>query len=421
MSRKTLTIFIVIAALLAAGIGYRFYSLKGGGGHAGHDEHTEAGHEAEGADVHGEEGEAGHEGEEAGGHEEARAVTVDLETQKKSGITVAVAGKAPLGGSITSTGKVEADGDRVAHVAPAVTGRIASVSASLGDYVKSGQTLARVESIEAGEALARYEQAKARAGLAAANLDRVKLLVEKKIAARKEILAAETEHLNAMSEVRAEERRLSLYGVSGDDIRKASGGRVLVPVQSPLSGTITEKHVVPGEYAGAGSPMFSVSDLSNVWVQVDVHEGDVPKVRKGQAAAVKANAFPDKPFKGRVTYIADSVDEATRTVRARVEVANPERLLKPEMFVTVELTLPAEGPEALSVPADALMEHEGGAIIYVTEDGMSFAPREVVLGRRSGGMAEVVSGLDEGEKYASSGVFIIKSEFGKGELGEHGH
>lgn len=415
MSRKAIAVIIVAAALLLAGIGYRFANLKTGGGH---EEAGQAAHEEEGrgSEEHGEQAEGGR-GE--AGHEEAHAVEIDAETQKKYGITVAVAEKKAIGGSITSTGKVEVNSDRIAHVSPTVAGKVVSVNASLGDYVKAGQSLARLDSVEIGQSLARYEQLKARAALAASNMERVKRLVEKKIAARKEILAAETEHLTALSEFHAEEERLLLLGLSRADLQDIDKRRILLPVRSPISGTVTEKHIVTGEFADPSKGLFTVADLSSVWVQVDINERDLAKVRKGQTAVVKANAYLDESFRGRITYIADFVDEATRTVKARVEVANPKRMLKPEMFVSVELALPPSGPQVLAVPEGALQEVGGKKVLFVTSDGTRFEPREVSTGTASGGMAEILSGLKEGEKYASDGVFIIKSELGKGELGEH--
>lgn len=408
MSRKTIAVMLVLAAMLLAGIGYRFANLKTGGGgeEAGHSEHEEgAEHAGEGH------GEAGHEG--------PREVSIDAGTQKKYGITVASASMQAVGGSISSTGKVEVNGDRIAHVTPSVAGKVASVNASLGDYVKAGQSLAKLDSVEIGQSLARYEQAGARVALAAANMERVKRLVEKKIAARKEVLAAETEHLTALSEFHAEEERLLLLGLSRADLKDIDKKRILLPVRSPISGTVTEKHVVTGEFAEPSEGLFTVADLSSVWVQVDINERDIAKVKKGQSATVVANAYPEHPFHGNVAYIADFVDEATRTVKARVEVANKERMLKPEMFVSVEVALPPDGPRVIAVSQEALTDMEGRTVVFVTGDGLRFGPREVVTGVRSGGLVEITSGLEEGEKYASGGVFIIKSELGKGELGEH--
>jgi cobalt-zinc-cadmium efflux system membrane fusion protein len=164
-----------------------------------------------------------------------------------------------------------------------------------------------------------------------------------------------------------------------------------------------------------------VADLSLVWVLVDINEKDLAKVYKGQDAIVTVGAFPDLRLKGRITHIADLVDEAARTVKARVELANPGRKLKPEMFATVALALPADTPPVLAVPEEALQELHGEKVLFVTEDGAEFEPRKVALGRMTGGMAEVISGLSEGERYVARGSFLLKSELQKGELGEHGH
>jgi cobalt-zinc-cadmium efflux system membrane fusion protein len=154
---------------------------------------------------------------------------------------------------------------------------------------------------------------------------------------------------------------------------------------------------------------------------VDIHEKDLAKVRRGQTATVMVNAFPDTKFRGRVTYLADVVDEATRTIKARVEVANPGRKLKPEMFATVELAIAADAAAVLAVPEEAAQELEGKKLVFVAEGEGAFESRRVELGRASGGMVEVLSGLKEGERLAVKGGFVLKSELQKGEIEGHDH
>jgi cobalt-zinc-cadmium efflux system membrane fusion protein len=155
---------------------------------------------------------------------------------------------------------------------------------------------------------------------------------------------------------------------------------------------------------------------------VDINEKDLARVHKGQAATVAVGAFPDLKLKGRITYIADLVNESTRTVKARIEVANPGRKLKPEMFATVELSLPADAPPVVAIPEDALQDLDGNKVVFVTEKDAEFAARQVQAGRATGGMIEIVAGLKEGERYAVKGAFILKSELKKGEMkDEHGH
>lgn len=413
MNKKGIIIGLILALALGGGFIYRFTHLKTSGGeqaeHAG-----EAGHE-EGKE-HKEEKEGAHDE-----HEGEGRVTMAVETQKQNGVLVVAAQKQRLGGVISATGKVEANADRIAHVSPRISGKIVAVRASLGDSVSAGQTLATLDSVELGEAISRYHQSKTRLALAQSSMDRIKVLVEKKIAARKDIMQAETDYKMAQTELHSDEERLSLYGVSASDLTGDKHRRPLLPVRSPIGGIITEKHAIVGELSDPSKSLYTVADLSSIWVLVDINEKDLAKVRRGQGAIVSVGAFPELKLKGRITYIADLVDEATRTVKARIEVANPGRKLKPEMFATVELELPADTPPVLAVPEDSLQELEGKKVLFVTENGTDFEPRGVELGRTSGGMAEVVAGLKEGERYAAKGSFLLKSEMQKGELGEHGH
>jgi cobalt-zinc-cadmium efflux system membrane fusion protein len=404
-----IVIGVILALLLGGGLYYRFTHLKVGGEQAGHGE--EKGHKEEGK--HGE--------EEHDEHEEALIVRMAPETQREHGVVVAVAKMEQLAGAISATGKVEVNADRIAHVSPRIAGKLVAVKASLGDAVAAGQTLALLDSVELGEAVSRYRQTKTRLALAQSNMERVKALVEKKIAARKEILQAETDYQTALAELQADEERLQMYGLAKNDLADLGGRQTLLPVRSPIGGVITEKHAIVGELADPAANLYTVADLSSVWVLVDINEKDLAKVRKGQEAVLTVGAFPDQRFRGRIAYIADVVDEATRTVKARVEVPNPGRILKPEMFAAVELALPAEAPPTLAIPEEAIQEIEGQKVVFVTGDGTEFAPRPLKLGRAAGGLVEVVGGLSEGEHYAARGSFLLKSELMKGELGEHGH
>lgn len=418
MNKKAIIIGLILAVALGGGLYYRSVQTKSGGGE--HAEHEEAGHKEEKAGGHDEHKEGGHEGHDE--HGEAGSVKMTAEVQKQNGVVVVPAKKQRLAGVISATGKVEANADRIAHVSPRISGKIVSVKASLGDSVSAGQALATLDSVELGEALGRYHQSKTKLALAQSNMDRIKNLVEKKIAARKDILQAETDYKTAQTELHTDEERLSLYGVSASDLRGESHKKPLLPVRSPISGIITEKHAIVGELADPSKSLYTVADLSSVWVMVDINEKDLAKVRKGQAAIVSVGAFPDLKLKGRITYIADLVDEATRTVKARIEVANPGRKLKPEMFATVELALPADAPPVVAVPEDALQDLDGKKVIFVAESEIEFAARQIQAGRATGGMVEIVSGLKEGERYAVKGAFILKSEVKKGEMtDEHGH
>ena len=423
MNKKGIIIGLILALALGGGVLYRFTHLTSGGGE--HAEERDAGHKDEKAGAH-EEGKEDHkeEKEDHEGHDEhgeEGTVTMTAEAQKQNGVVVASAKKQRLAGTISATGKVEANADRIAHVSPRISGKIVAVRSSLGDSVAAGQTLASLDSVELGEALGRYHQSKTKLALAQASMDRIKGLVKKKIAARKDILQAETDFQMAQTELHTDEERLSLYGVSASDLKGEKHKRPLLPVRSPISGIITEKHAIVGELSDPSKSLYTVADLSNVWVLVDIHEKDLAKVRKGQTAIVMVGAFPDLKLRGRITYIADLVDEATRTVKARIEVANPGRKLKPEMFAAAELMLAADAPPVLAVPEEAVQELDGKKLLFVTENGTEFERRPVELGRAAGGVVEITGGLKEGERYAVKGGFVLKSEVKKGELEGHNH
>ena len=417
MNKKVIIIGVILAIALGGGFLYWFTSLKSGDRE--HAEHKEAGHKEETAGGHKEEKE-GHEGHDE--HGEPGIVRMTAEMQKQNGVVIAPVKKLQLDGVISATGKVEANADRIAHVSPRISGKIVAVKASLGDSVAAGQALATLDSVELGEALNRYHQSKTKLALARSNMDRVRNLVEKKIAARKDIFQAETDFKTAQTELHTDEERLSLYGVSTSDLKGENRKKPLLPVRSPIGGIITEKHAIVGELSDPSKSLYTVADLSSVWVLVDINEKDLAKVRKGQAAIVTVGAFPDLKLRGRITYIADLVDEATRTVKARIVVVNPGRKLKPQMFATVELALSVDAPPVVAISEDALQDLDGKKVVFFAENETEFAARTVQTGRVTGGMIEIVSGLKEGDRYAVKGAFILKSEVKKGELvDEHGH
>lgn len=411
MKKKSILIGLILAVVaVGGGLYYRTTQTRGDAEQAEQQETSLKDEKTDGQD--------GHEGEKGArdGHGQEGRVGMTAEMQKQNGILVGPVKTQRLAGVISATGKVEANADRIAHVSPRISGKIVAVRSSLGDSIGAGQVLVTLDSVELGEALNRYHQSRTRLALAQSNMDRIKVLVEKKIAARKDILQAETDYRMAQTELHTDEERLSLYGVSPSDIRNTNHRRPLLPVRSPINGVITEKHAIVGELSDPSKSLYSVADLSSVWVMVDINEKDLAKIHRGQTAAVFVGAFPDLKLKGHITYIADQVDPNSRTVKARIEVPNPGRKLKPEMFATIELALAADAPPVLALPEDAVQELDGRKVVFVMEKKNEFVARPVQAGRTSGGVVEVLSGLKEGEMYAVKGSFILKSEVKKGEM-----
>ncbi len=397
MNRNTIIIALLLGVAMAGGYLYRSTNVKSSEGspsekNESHDEHAGAG-----------------------------IVRMSAGLQKENGVVVVTAARVRLGEVISSTGKVAANADRMAHVSPRISGKIITVNASLGDSVSTGQPLVLLDSVELGEALGRYHQSKTKFALAHSNMERIKSLVEKKIAARKEIFQAESEFRIAQTELQTDTERLALYGVLTSDIKRGNSKKPLLRVCSPIGGIITEKHAIVGELSDPSKSLYTVVDLSTVWVLVDINEKDIAKVYKGQKAFVTVSALPGQKLQGHITHIADLIDEATRTVKARVSVANPGRKLKPEMFATVDLALPAGAEPILAVPEEALQDIDGKKVLFVTANGTEFEARPIEAGRATGGMVLIVSGLRENERYAIKGSFILKSELKKGELEGDAH
>jgi len=412
VNKKALLMGLILAVAVGGGLYYRTSQNEGGAEHAGQKEGKAGGHDEHKGE---QDGHAGHEE-----HGEAGKVKMTAELQQQNGVIVGAATRQRLAGVISATGKVEANADKIAHVSPRISGKVVSVRSSLGDSVAAGQVLVTLDSVELGEALSRYHQSRTRLALAQANMERVKALVEKKIAARKDILQAETDYKTVQTELHTDEERLSLYGIPSSELK--GDKRPLLPVRAPIGGIITEKHAIVGELSDPSKSLYTIADLASVWVVVDINEKDLAKIHRGQTASVTVGAFPDLKLKGRITYIADLVDPSSRTVKARVEVPNAGRKLKPEMFATIELALAADAPPVLAIPEDALQELDGKKVVFVLEEKDEFAPRPVQTGRTASGLVEIVSGLKEGERYAVKGAFILKSEVKKGEMkDEHGH
>jgi len=183
----------------------------------------------------------------------------------------------------------------------------------------------------------------------------------------------------------------------------------LVTIYSPVSGTVVKKSVDPQHYTATGEDMFDVADLSTVWILLDVYEKDIRFVSRGQSAQITTEAYPNEKFKGRVVFVDPVLNPETRTIRVRTEFSNPQRKLKPNMFVNATIAIPKAN--ALVVPSSAVLSTGRRAVIWVEVKENTFEPRDVVVGSTSEGFTVVLAGgLDEGETVAETGGFLIDSE-----------
>ena len=379
------------------------------------------------AEQHADHGEEAH-SEEPGGHgeesHEEGMVELSPEMLERVTIRTAAATKRVLPAELLTTGQVDFEQDRLAHVTPRIPGRVDNVQADLGDKVKKGQVLAVIDSIELGQAKSAYLQAKAQEELARQNSEREEGLFAERISSEKEMLAARAAHLEAIARLRNSEETLRLYGIPDEQIRTLTyeaGQTSLLPVRAPLSGRVVEKHVIVGELVTPERSMFTIADLGHVWIWIDVYERDLRHVHLEDDVAVAADAYPDELFHGKVSYLSDQVDADTRTVRARIDVDNPGHKLRPGMFARVTLTDPhfdsTNLEPSLVVPAGAVQRDGEEFVVFVAHENNRFERHEVEVGRTAGGFAEILSGLAPGDTVVVEGGFLLKSEASKEQMG----
>ena len=182
----------------------------------------------------------------------------------------------------------------------------------------------------------------------------------------------------------------------------------LVTIRSRLAGLVTKRSAARGERVEAGQTLFTILDISRLWLWIDLYERDLSAVRQGMPVRIQVPAYPKRTFTGKISYLSPELNPESRTVRARVEILNRERLLKPNMFATVDI-LSGRSRPVLAIPVSSLSRVENQDVVYVQGEPDHFLRRAVRLGERDGGWVEITSGLKAGEKVATEGVFLLKS------------
>jgi len=302
---------------------------------------------------------------------------------------------------LVATGVVSPDVSRTVPVISIATGRVVEIKARLGDTVKKGQLLMRVQSADIASAFSDYRKAVADEKLTSAQLERAKLLYEKGAFSLNDYQTAEDVENKAHVDVETAAEHLR---VLGSPLDHPSG---LVDIYAPVSGVITDQQVTNAAgVAGLGSPNpFTISDLSDVWILCDVYENDLANVHVGETAEVRLNAYPDKVFKGRIGNIGPILDPNIRTAKVRIEVENPG-LMKIGMFVTA--TFRGEKKEMYAaVPADAILHLHDREWVYMPAGDKTFRRVEVTGGETlPNKMQEIIAGMHAGQQVVSNALVL---------------
>ncbi len=341
----------------------------------------------------------------------AQVGTVELDTAQRSRIHVEKIAPETYRASVTTTGTVAFNGDHSTQVIAPISGPISRILVAPGAQVKRGQPLATVSSPDFAEAVASYRKAEG----AWRNASRIATLDEQLFAndalARSDLDQARTDLAAAKADRDASLSQLHTLGLDDAAIDGIREGKSVPAgegaVRAPIAGTVVEKLVTPGQLLQAGAtPCFTIADLSTVWVMANVFGSDLAAVRRGETALITTDAAADT-LRGRVDYVADLVDPATKATAVRVVVPNTDRLLRRDMLVrvTIQSLTPSRG---LLVPVAAVLrDDENLPFVYVAAPG-GFARRRITLGGRVGDRYEIASGITAGESVVTDGALFLE-------------
>lgn len=336
----------------------------------------------------------------------------------------------PISGSILATGKILVPEDRLANVGPVHEGRVVRLYAGQGSVVRKGQRLAELESADIDQAEADYLKAladfdnarrssTAEVKFAQATYDRTKMLYEKTITAGKNLESAEHDLEMAKASAASNlaqtkaaltsaRRHLLILGLKDseiDGLANKPGLTSVFSLNAPISGIVVERNATLGATVGTDANVFKIIDISQVWIDGNVFEKDLERVRLGQEVKVTVPAFPGTTFTGRVILISSVVDPETRSVKVRTAVPNPDGRLKPDMFANVAIVTD-QHRAAISVPQSAVLKDADKTVVFVV-DGNGYKKTPVNVGIEGNDRVEIIEGLKAGDKVVVKGNYLL--------------
>ncbi|MHC4463566.1 MAG: efflux RND transporter periplasmic adaptor subunit [Planctomycetota bacterium] len=325
------------------------------------------------------------------------------------------------------TGQVQLDKTRAVDVVPTGGGQVKRVEKLLGQEVKEGEVLAVIHSADLGQAKAQFLEVQARLELAISTFEREKELFEKKVSSKADYLSALNELKAAQAYYAAAERRLRLFGLGSGQIEaikseKENSHFAELVLHAPQSGTIIAQNVSAGALVDSKESLYTIADLSNVWIWYDLYEKDLSalheRLSSGETvvAKVQVKAFEEEVFDGIVDLIGSQVDEHTRTIKVRVQVRNKERKLKPGMFAEAEIAIPLKG-SVTAVPSTAILSDDDNTFVFQYWKDDLWIRRDVHVGKQLGNFIEILQGIPEGVKVVARGAFMLKSDILREKMG----
>ena len=326
-------------------------------------------------------------------------------------LRVVPVGQAELRDSLRVPARVDLDQQRVARIGATVTGRIVETKTVLGQRVNKGDTLALLNSTELGMAQAAYLKSASQVNLRRLAVNRAERLLQADVIASAELQERKGMLHEAEVDLRAATDQLRVMGMSAADLARLEQEKAIhsfTPIVASLDGTVIERNVTVGQVVQPADALFTVADLSQVWLVAEVPEQQARWAREGDEASADIPALPEHRFSGKLIYVADLVNPETRTVTVRMEMANPQRHLKPQMLAT--LLIRKVGSQQLVLPDSAVIRDNNQDAVFVETAPAHFELRPVRLGDHEGEVRQLLDGLKRGEKIVVEGGFHLNNE-----------
>ena len=321
-------------------------------------------------------------------------------------VTTGKAQARAAGETVSALGELRVNEDAYAEVASPVSARVVRVLVRAGDAVKAGQALAELSSPELLQERAGLEAARARLDIARKNAERKRTLAADRLVPEREVIEAESALTEADAAYKLAASALHKFG--------AAAGDSALAIRSPISGTVIERSVVQGQLADPSKTLFRIGDLSTLWLHAHVFERDAVRVQTGRTASTTFAALPGKSTEAVIQWIGREVDASSRTIDIRLDVPNPDGVLRPGMSATVSMPLGDVGPGAVvTIPAAAVQRVGASWAVFIPHGPGEFAVRAIGRGRDLSGEVEVLSGLAAGDEVVVDGAFLLKAEADK--------
>jgi cobalt-zinc-cadmium efflux system membrane fusion protein len=347
--------------------------------------------------------------------EDPSIVTVSPDLLKR--LTIAAVGEGEMAETIRVPARIDVDEQRVARIGAAVTGRLTKIHVELGQRVHRGEVLATLHSAELSSSQLAYLKAVSQEGLQLRAVSRAKLLFESDVISAAELQKRESELLQAQAERQTSYDQLTVLGMTDGDINKLAETRTVhsqSSVIATLDGAVIERKVTQGQVVQPADALFTIADLSHVWLVAEIPEQQAGLVRTGGVTEAEIPAMEGQILKGKLIFVSDTVKPDTRTVTVRMDVENADRLIKPGMLASMLISGTVH--KRVMVPVVAVVREENSDYVFVQKDATHFQLRLVKLGVESAGVALVLKGLTEGEKIVTEGAFHLNNERRRKEL-----